>query len=258
MNLHVDHVHWNINGYRILDGIDLKILPGEFVGLIGPNGSGKSTLLRSIYRVIHPQAGLITLNKKDVWKMSPREIARQEAVVLQERPSDFDFTVFDMVMMGRSPHKNLFDQDSEHDYRIVTEALEEVGLQQFANRTFHTLSGGEKQRTLLARALAQQAKFLVLDEPTNHLDIRHQLDILKLVKRQGITTIAALHDLNLAALYCSRIYVLKQGKIVTSGSPYDILSSELIQDVYGVKAEVNVHFRTNTVHVIFFPDENVY
>ena len=254
MELHIDGVSWCVDGKAILRGIDLDVRSGEFVGLIGPNGSGKSSLLRCIYRALRPNAGLIVLDGADVWQeLRPRDVARRAAVVLQEFPSEFDFTVHDIVMMGRSPHKGLFDRDDVEDFRLVAEALDKVGLADFAQRNFQTLSGGEKQRVLVARALAQQAEVLILDEPTNHLDIFYQLEILDLVKGLGVTTLAALHDLNLAALYCDRIVVLKDGAVVTSGVLEDVLSAELIREVYRVAAEVRPHPATGRPHITFIP-----
>ena len=254
MDLRIDGVRWSVDGTAILRGVDLDVHSGEFVGLIGPNGSGKSSLLRCIYRALRPDAGLIALDGADVWEeLRPRDVARRAAVVLQEFPSEFDFTVHDIVMMGRSPHKGLFDRDDAEDFRLAAEALDKVGLSDFAQRNFQTLSGGEKQRVLVARALAQQARVLILDEPTNHLDIFYQLEILDLVKGLGVTTLAALHDLNLAALYCDRIYVLKDGAVVASGALGDVLCAELIRDVYHVTAEVRPHPATGRPHITFIP-----
>ncbi|NEO33283.1 MAG: ABC transporter ATP-binding protein [Symploca sp. SIO3C6] len=253
MKLRVEQVSWGVDGSQIVREVNLEVGEGEFVGLLGPNGSGKSSLLRCIYRVLAPDAGLITLNGKDVWKLSTREMAQRTAVVLQETPTEFDFTVEEMVWMGRAPHKKMFDRETAQDRQIVKEALRRVGLDAFAQRNFLSLSGGEKQRVLVARALAQQARFLVLDEPTNHLDIRYQLEILELVKELGITSIAALHDLNLAAAYCHRLYVLHKGEIVAAGTPELVLCPKLIRTIYGVNAEVQIHPLTGKLHIIFFP-----
>ncbi|MDV2994840.1 MAG: Ferric enterobactin transport ATP-binding protein FepC [Chroococcidiopsis sp. SAG 2025] len=252
MELQVKQASWGIDGNQIVRNITLEVASGEFVGLIGPNGSGKSSLLRCIYRVLTPDAGLITLNGDDIWQLGSRQMAQRTSVVLQETPSEFDFTVEEMVLMGRAPHQRLFDRETEADRQIVREAIAKVGLESLAGRNFLSLSGGEKQRVMVARAIAQQAKFLVLDEPTNHLDIRYQLEILELVKRLGVTVIAALHDLNLAAAYCDRLYVLSAGEVVASGTPQQVLHSKLIRQVYGVNSEVQVHPRTGQLHIIFF------
>jgi iron complex transport system ATP-binding protein len=257
MTLHLEQVCWNTDDRSILNQVDLGVAPGEFVGLIGPNGSGKSSLLRCIYRALRPDSGVIWLNGYDIWtQLKPRDIAQQSATVLQESPSEFDFTVHDIVMMGRNPHKRLLDNDSEEDYRLVADALSRVGLSDFADRNYQTLSGGEKQRALVARALTQQAKLMILDEPTNHLDIFYQLEILDLVKTIGVTTLAALHDLNLAALYCDRIYVMKEGGIVVSGPPEHVLSADLIRDVYRVNVDIKKHPDRGTLSITYLPNYN--
>jgi len=253
MRLAVDTVSWGVAGTRIVDEVSLRCAPGSFVGLIGPNGSGKSSLLRCVYRVLQPDAGSVQLEADEVWRLSARQAAQRIGVVLQEYGGEFDFSVREMVLMGRSPHKALFDRDSADDLRIVDSALAQVGMTAFADRSFLTLSGGEKQRVLVARALAQQTRFLVLDEPTNHLDIHYQLEVLELVRGLGVTTIAALHDLNLAALYCDQLYVLQGGRVVASGSPEAVLTPGLIHAVYGVQAEVAPHPATGRLHVVFLP-----
>jgi iron complex transport system ATP-binding protein len=258
MHLRTRDVSWGVDGLRIVRGVSLEVRPGELVGLIGPNGSGKSSLLRCVYRVLRPEAGLVTLDEEDVWRMSAREVARRAAVVVQESPTDFDFTAREMASMGRSPHKGLLDRDTREDSRIVDEALERVGALRFADRSFGSLSGGEKQRVLLARALAQRARFLILDEPTNHLDVRYQLEILGLVrnlgKTLGVGALAALHDLNLAALYCDRLYALADGRVRAGGSPEAVLSEGFVRDLYGVECEVRLHPTTGRPDVTFLPD----
>ncbi len=252
MNLLIEDLRWLVDGRAILRDVGLRLEEGEFVGLIGPNGSGKSSLLRCIYRALEPQVGYIALGDEDIWQMSIRDLARRNAVVLQETPADFDFTVEEIVMMGRAPFKGPFDLDSDEDQRHAREALAQVEMTGFADRRFHTLSGGEKQRILIARALAQQARFLTLDEPTNHLDIRYQLEILQLLRDLGITTFAALHDLNLAALFCDRIYLLSEGEIVASGAPEAVLTPERIAAAYGVHVDVRVHAPTGKLNIIYF------
>ena len=220
---------------------------------MGPNGSGKTTLLRTIYRVLKPRTGVIRLDGADVWQMTTRQAARHMAVVTQERAGDFDFSVFEIVLMGRMPHQRVFQGDSSHDYHLVTAALARVGLSGFASRSFKSLSGGEKQRVLIARALAQEARVLILDEPTNHLDVYYQLEILDLVRSLSVTTLAAMHDLNLAAHYCDRIILLMRGRIVDCGVPDEVLNPDLIRKVYGVAADVIRHPKTMKPYVIFLP-----
>lgn len=253
--LQVEAVCWGVAGRAIVDQVTMTVQKGEFVGLVGPNGSGKSSLLRTIYRVLAPTAGRITLDGANVWQMETRRAAQHTAVVAQERASDFDFTVEEMVMMGRTPHKGMFDHDTAEDYALIAHCLRQVKMTEFRNRRFQTLSGGEKQRVLMARALAQQPQFLVLDEPTNHLDIRYQLELLSLVKQLGVTTIAALHDLNLAAQYCDRIFMLHEGCVVAFGTPAEVLQPERIREVYQVEADVQYHPRTGQLQITFFPLE---
>ena len=243
-----------VEAKKILDEVTLHASNGEFVGLIGPNGSGKSSLLRCIYRSLQPNAGLISIDGGDVTQMTVRDSARKTAVVLQETPSEFDFQVEEIVFMGRTPHKGLLDRETDEDRRIVAESLERVGMTEFAGRNFWTLSGGEKQRVIVARALAQQTRFLVLDEPTNHLDIRFQIGILDLVKGLRVTTLAALHDLNLAASYCDRIYAISEGEIVAWGAPEQVLRPELIRSIYGIGAIVQLHPKTGRPHLLFYSD----
>ena len=189
-----------LNGNHILKGVSLQAGDRELVGVIGPNGSGKSTLLKCIYRVLQPTGGAVYLDGKPLSAHTFRESARKVAVVAQHNYYNFDFSVRDVVLMGRSPHKRALERDNAGDFRIVEEALEKVGMLGFANRSFSTLSGGEQQRVILARALAQQTPCLILDEPTNHLDIKYQLQLMDLVRGLDRTVIAAVHDLNIAAM----------------------------------------------------------
>ena len=213
-------------------------LKNDRVGIIGPNGSGKSTLLKCIYRVLHQDAGCIFLDGKENTKMGYKETARFLGVVAQHNIYDFDFSVRDIVLMGRSPHKKTMEQDNAEDRRIAREALARVGLSGFEERTFAELSGGEQQRVILARALAQQTRALILDEPTNHLDVKYQLQLLNTVKSLDLTVVAAFHDLNLAGLYCDEIYVLKDGRVRAAGAPWEVLTAPLIEEVYGVHADI--------------------
>jgi len=256
MNVQVIDMSARVNQVPILTKINLDIRQGEFVGVIGPNGSGKSTLLKHIYRVLLPEDGMILLENKDILHIHPKELARKMAVVSQESPVIFDFSVQEIVLMGRSPHKRLLELDSTIDYQMVEQALEQVGLKEYSQRSFASLSGGEKQRVLIARALAQQATFLVLDEPTNHLDIQHQLQILELVRRLKITVVAALHDLNLAAMYCDRLIVLQNGEIVANGTPEEVLTRTMLREVFGVATEVTIHPLTGKTHITFLSGEH--
>ncbi|MGQ0777376.1 MAG: ABC transporter ATP-binding protein [Pseudonocardiales bacterium] len=236
MRLVVQGVAVALDGCSIVADAELVVAAGEFVGLVGPNGCGKSTLLRSIYRALRPSAGLISLGNDDLWRLSAKEAARRVAVVAQEGPSDLDFTVGEVVALGRTPHKRPLDRDTAADREICADALERVDMTSTRDRNYATLSGGEKQRVQVARALAQRSCLHLLDEPTNHLDIRYQLEILSLVRGLGHSTLAAIHDLNLAAQYCDRIYVMAAGRLIASGPPEEVLTPERIAECFGVRA----------------------
>lgn len=255
MNIEIASISVAIQSKRIVEGISLDIQPGQIVGLIGPNGSGKSTLLRTVYRMLKPEAGYVRLGGDDVWKLSARESARRTGVVVQETPSDFEFTVREVVQMGRTPHKDTFALDTQADSALVSAALERVEMSGFDERSFSTLSGGEKQRVLIARVLAQQPKLLILDEPTNHLDVHHQLEILELVRGLGITTLITLHDLNLAAMYCNYLYVMQDGKVAAEGAPEATLTRALIQQVFRVDVIHTRHPSRDCLHLVFIPLE---
>ena len=238
MNIQTDNIQVSFGSKTILHDISLAIQDKEFVGIIGPNGSGKSTFLKCLYRVLQPSGGKIFFDGTEMSSLSHRDTALKMAVVAQHSTVNFDFSVLEMVLMGRSPYKGLLDRDKIDDYEIARYALEQVGLSDFESRNFNTLSGGEQQRVILARALAQRTECLVLDEPTNHLDIKYQLELMTIVKRLDATVVSAIHDLNLAAIYCDRIIALKDGHIVCSGTPQDVLSSDTIRHIYGVSAMV--------------------
>lgn len=251
MKLSLDGVSISIDKTPIVANVDIVVESGEFVGLVGPNGSGKSTTLRSIYRVLKPDAGVVSLDADDVWRLPTREVARRAAVVTQESAPDFEFTVFEMVLMGRMPHKGLLESDAPQDRELALASLKRVGMLPLADRVYASLSGGEKQRVLLARALAQQGRVLILDEPTNHLDIRAQLELLELVRELRLTVIAAIHDLNLAAAYCDRIYVMERGHMVAGGAPPDVLTTDMVERVFGVVAHLIPHPGTNKLLLAF-------
>ena len=238
MKLKVKELEFKIADQQILNGIDLNIKEGQFVGIIGPNGSGKSTLLKNIYRVYKPSKGNISLEGTDIETMKSKEIAKKLAILSQESSTQFDFTVKDIIKMGRYPYKSMFEDYSKKDMELVDEIIDKLSLQNHKDRSFNTLSGGEKQRVLIARALVQNTDFMILDEPTNHLDIRYQIQLLDIVKNLGITVLAALHDINIAALYCDYILVMKDGKIIKRGTVDEIITSETIKEVYGVNSYI--------------------
>ena len=258
MRLDVEGVSWSPDGVKkVLDAVDLQAASGEFIGVVGPNGSGKSSLLRCIYRALHPDAGVVRLNGKDVLAMKPREAARRMGVVLQETATDFEFSVLEIVLMGCEPHRSPAERYTPKDVQTAKTALMKVGLMDLRSRPFPTLSEGEKQRCLLARALAQKTRFLVLDEPTNHLDIRYAMEILDLIKRLQVTTIAVFHDLNLAAAYCDRLFVMKGGKIHACGKPEELLTSRFLLDFFEVGGIVRKHPVTGKPSIAFFPIQRI-
>jgi iron complex transport system ATP-binding protein len=235
------------------DDICLHVNKGEFVGLIGPNGSGKSTVLKNLYRALKPAGGEISLDGENLLAMSHKKAALKIGVVGQENDVPFDFSVEEIVAMGRSPHKKLFEPDNAHDKYIINHALEHLGMESMAKRNYRHLSGGEKQRVIIARVIAQESDFLLLDEPTNHLDINYQLQIFDFVRRLGVTVLSAMHDLNMAALYCDRIYVLKDGRIVLHGTPEQIFTPENIYNVYGVRCDTITHPATGKITITYLP-----
>ena len=238
MKITTQQLHAVLGNTEILRGIDFEANEGEFVGIIGPNGSGKSTLLRCLYRVLTPSEGAVFLDGKELSSYRVKESAQKLAVVAQHNYYNFEFSVRDVVMMGRAPHKRALDRDTAEDYQIMRQSLKAVGMQEFEERSFSTLSGGEQQRIILARALAQQTPCLILDEPTNHLDIKYQLWLMDIVKNLDCTVISAVHDLNIAAMYCDRLYAMKQGKVIAQGTPHQLLTPDLIRELYEVDTEV--------------------
>ena len=254
MQIRTEDLKAVLNGNPILKGVSLQAGEKQLIGVIGPNGRGKSTLLKCIYRVLQPTGGAVFLDGKPLSEYSFRESALKIAVVAQHNYYNFDFSVQDVVLMGRSPHKKTLERDNAQDFRIVEEALTKVGMLHFAERSFSTLSGGEQQRVILARALAQQTPCLILDEPTNHLDIKYQLQLMDLVRGLDRTVITAVHDLNIAAMYCDWLYAVKDGRVVGQGTPQTLLTPEFIRQVYEVEAEVSTD-RNGMLRVLYYPGQ---
>lgn len=256
MEIRTDDLHAMLGGTEILHGIDFTAGNRSLVGVIGPNGSGKSTLLKCIYRVLKPSEGAVFVDGQPLSEYRVRDSAKKIAVLAQHNFYNFEFTVQDVVLMGRAPHKRALERDSAADFKIVHEAMERVGVAPLRDRLFSTLSGGEQQRVLLARALAQQTPCLILDEPTNHLDVKYQLELLDLVRSLDRTVIAAIHDLNIAAMYCDTIFVMQSGRIVAAGAPRDVLTRSLIRSVYEVDADVFTD-SDGLLRVLFYPQSLV-
>lgn len=252
MEILAEAVKFFVGKKQILKGVDLHLYPKEFLGIIGPNGSGKSTFLKCVYRVQKPTEGKLVFDGKLLDEMSYRESALKLAVVAQHNFYNFDFTVLDVVLMGRSPHKKMMERDNLKDYTLARDAIKLVGLEGFEERNFSTLSGGEQQRVILARALTQETECLVLDEPTNHLDIRYQLEIMDIVKSLDLTVAAAIHDLNIAAMYCDRLIAIRDGQVAGVGTPAELLTEEFIRDLYQVDSKVEID-ETGRMHIIYLP-----
>lgn len=251
MLLKVENIYYEIDDVTILKDISLAIEKGDFVGIIGPNGSGKSTLLKNVYRVLKPTRGSIYLNAKKLSAQTNKQIAKELAVVSQEFDYGFDFTVREIVLMGRYPLKEFYEIQNKEDERIVDLALERVGLKSFKNRSFLTLSGGEKQRVLIARAIAQETEFIIMDEPTNHLDVGYQMKVMDLIRSLDKTVLTAIHDLNMAMVYCDKIIVINDGVIVQTGNPTEVITEELIQTIYDVPAHIEYNQFLERNMVIF-------
>lgn len=239
MSLRALEVCWTRSGRVVLDGVTVDPVPGSTVGLLGPNGSGKSSLLRLLAGIDRPDSGSVQLDGRELHTMSRRAVARRVAMVGQHADTDLDIAVRDVVRLGRIPHTPVFGGGHD-DAAAVAAAMAATGLGAMADRLWHTLSGGERQRVQIARALAQEPGELLLDEPTNHLDIAHQLEILTLIRRLDVTSVVALHDLNLAAMFCDQVIVLSAGTVVATGSPVEVLTEDLVADVYGVRCRVTV------------------
>ncbi|KOG38288.1 ABC transporter ATP-binding protein [Streptomyces decoyicus] len=251
MRLDITGLSVEVAGNRLVHDITLRAGSGRLVGLVGPNGSGKSTLLRCVYRALRPAAGTVRLDGADLHAMDAREGARLLAALPQEASTEFDFTVAEVVAMGRLPHQRGAGRASAEDDARCARALARVGADQLAGRGFLSLSGGEKQRVLIARALAQDPQVLVLDEPTNHLDIAQQLEVLAQVRDSRLTVLTALHDLNLAAVHCDELYVIAGGRIAAAGPPHDVLTPELLAEVFGVRAHRVRHPESGAVQLLF-------
>ncbi|MCU1444302.1 MAG: histidinol phosphatase [Cryobacterium sp.] len=260
MGVILEAISFSIGGNQILNEVSAVLPPGAVVGLLGPNGAGKSTLLRLIAGIETPDSGSISQGGVSLASLPRREAARRIALLEQNAAPGVDLSVEEVVLLGRIPHRSriLGNFSGDDDRRVAADALAAVGASDLAERAWHTLSGGQQQRVQIARALAQQPALLLLDEPTNHLDISAQLSLLALVRTQvrelGLTAVAALHDLNLAAAHCDHLLLLDGGRVVASGSPLDVLTPGRIADVYGVDCAVIPHPRGGHPVIIFSPE----
>jgi iron complex transport system ATP-binding protein len=252
--MRVDNLRAGYSGAEVLRGVSIDLAEGDFVGVIGPNGSGKTTLLRSMSRALEPMSGRVELDGRDVYSIPAREFARRVAVVPQDTIVAFDFSVIEIVLMGRSPRLGRFAVESAGDTSIAFEALELTGTGHLRDRSINALSGGERQRVMVARALAQEPEVLLLDEPTSHLDISFQFEIMDLIRslnrERSLTVLAVLHDLSLASQYCDRLVLIGDGSVQAAGAPEDVITSENIRRVYGAEVWVRKHPTTHRPYVI--------
>jgi iron complex transport system ATP-binding protein len=238
--LEIKDLNVSYGSKKILKSINATAKKGEIIGIVGPNGSGKTTLLKSIAKYLDPDSGTITINGKNINHMNSREIARHIAVVSQVISIDFEFSVKDVVLMGRTPY--IKGSEKTEDIQIAEEAMKKTNTYEFRDRFVTQLSGGELQRVIIARALAQTPGILLLDEPTSHLDIAHQVEVFDVVKNaseQGLLVIAVIHDLNLAAHYCDRIFMLKSGEILSSGTPESVFTELNLEKTFRIPVEVS-------------------
>lgn len=247
----VNNLNYRVHDKNILQSVSIKVKDGQFVGILGPNGSGKTTLLKHIYRVLPVNSNVIFVNGIDITETSIRQSSKFMTVMRQENTSVFDYTNLEMVLMGRSPHKKIYETANRKDLDIALSSLKYVGMFDYKDRLFNTLSGGEKQRVLMARSLAQETDIFILDEPTNHLDVYYQWNLMKLIKRLNKTVLAVFHDLSIALEYCDYIYVLNDGKNIIEGEAVEVLSKEILRDVFRVDGEIITTSNSNKRVVIY-------
>jgi iron complex transport system ATP-binding protein len=252
--LNVDQVSFSYGTIEAVKDLSFSVARGEVFGLLGPNGSGKSTVVRLLSCVLAPRSGRISLAGQDLGSYKREELARQIAVVPQETTIELPFSVLEVVLMGRSPHVGRFGFERAEDLAVAHRVMEQTGIAELATREIHELSGGERQRVILARALAQEPRVLLLDEPTAFLDIRHQVEVYDLVKdlsrQDELAVVAILHDLNLAALYCDRLALLKSGRLFCLGTPEQVLTYANIKEVYETEVYIGLNDITGKVHIL--------
>jgi len=249
MTVAAQNLVWGVQRRTIVNDVSLTVAKGETLGLIGPNGSGKSSLLRLLSGLKAPRSGRVEILGQDIAQISRRALARQLAFVQQNVTTDTNVSVRDVVRLGRTPHRSALSGWTSADEAAVSAALERVDMADRRAQPWQTLSGGERQRVHIARALAQDPQVMVLDEPTNHLDIHHQIEILRMVRQFDLTSVIALHDLNLAATFCDRIMVLQAGAVVACGTPADVLTPPLLREVFRVEAEVTREPQAGRLHI---------
>lgn len=251
MSICAENITWKVGKKVIVNDVSLRVSCGETVGLLGPNGCGKSSLLRILAGLRRPDTGSVTLDGQNMARIAKKQLARRVAFVEQHGMTDANMRVRDVVKLGRIPHHSPFSNWSAHDDEAVIAALQRVDMLGKSDQGWLSLSGGERQRVHIARALAQTPGEILLDEPTNHLDIHHQIHLMQLISELPVTSIVAIHDLNHAAMFCDSLIVMQKGTIVAAGTPQDILSEELLWDVFRVKAKIEVSRYHGKKHIHF-------
>lgn len=242
--LKVNEINCHYGAHEIIKNLTYEFPQGSFVGIVGPNGSGKSTLLNTLARTLQPQTGAVLLNEKDIFKIPSKEVAKSVGVVPQNTMINFDFTAFEVVLMGRNPYLSRFGWESDYDFEVAEKAMEATRTSYLKEKSIGDLSGGERQRVVISRALAQEPEILLLDEPTSHLDINHQIEILQLLQelnKKNITIVIVIHDLNLAMQYCKELILLKAGKIYCAGLVEKVITEANIEAVFGIKVSISKH-----------------
>ncbi|MCA9858769.1 MAG: ABC transporter ATP-binding protein [Thermomicrobiales bacterium] len=239
MTLEIREVSLALGGHPVLSDVSFRVDAGEFVGLLGANGSGKTSTLRCLYGSLRPDRGEILLDDRPLESRSRREVAQQIAVMTQDTGGGWDYTVEETVELGRTPHKAMFERTTSADRTIVEDALAAVDALSLRHRPVARLSGGERQRVMLARVLAQEPQVLLLDEPTNHLDVRFQIDLLQRVRALGRTTVAVLHDLNLAAAFCDRLVLMRDGRVLADGPTAQVLTADTVNAAYRISCRID-------------------
>ncbi len=244
MILKVGNIHFSYESDETLKNVSFEVHQGEILSIIGPNGAGKSTLLKCVNQLLKPSTGSVFLDNDDLLSMKQKEVARKIGFVPQNSLNKFPLSVFDTVLMGRFPHVRRFESEGRRDFEIAHKAMHACDIEHLSDRLTTEISGGEYQKTIIARALAQEPKVLLLDEPTLHLDIGHQLELLELLKaltgKKELITVMVSHDLNLAMRYSDKILIIKDGKIFNAGIPREVLTVDALRDVYGIKAEISL------------------
>ncbi|GAA6203611.1 MULTISPECIES: ABC transporter ATP-binding protein [Thalassotalea] len=251
IHLQAENISWQIDNKHIIKDVSFTAKQGETVGIVGPNGAGKTSLLKCLYQENKMTSGQVTLSEISLDLFDRKEIAKKVAVVAQQHEAVFNLTVFDIVNMGLIPHKAFFESNTNSDRQLIDQALTQVNLQQKKYQVFNTLSGGEQQRCLIARAIVQRPEILIMDEPTNHLDIYYQHQILSIVKQLGLTLIMTIHDLNLAAQYCDRLLLLSQGEVRAFDDTEKVLNETLIKETFHIDCLVDRNPLTRKMRVTY-------